>query len=155
MPIKISAIRVAYFLLLGCMIFVLSCTNSQWEINTKIKPKILALTSDSVSIEYRLGPLLILDDLTNLEPSQVIYMSKMKEFELGLFVSYRDGTDNASDYERFTYMLGVTVLARTRPVVFEILERNSDKIDGFEWKVKDGVTFKEKTLNPKNEDNML
>lgn len=140
------------------LIFLSCSVKNEYEINVKIKPKILGFTSNTLSIEYKLGNLLILDDLTDLNPSHVLYIDQNKNIELKLKIHYQVMSDDFSTDAYFRYSIGETVIATTNPKVFKNLMDHADEIEGFKWKIKHGVKVSDQS--PKSdteslEDNQL
>jgi len=139
---KKTAKGVIYILsILISFLFIAACDCNKYEINTKIRPKILATTITSISIEYKLGPYLILDDLDKLKVAQKLYLDKHKDnIELDLQVKYGDFNSRSNG---FYYSIEGTLLKTTEPVKFEMLMKQSDQIPGFKWLVKDNKTIKD------------
>lgn len=121
---------------ISCVLLT-SCDCNKYEINTTIKPKVLAKSTNNLSIEYNLGPYLILDDLENIKIAQKLYIdNNKKDLELELKVLYADVNHNENG---FYYYLAGNELAETHPVELENLMKYSDEIPGFTWLIKDNL----------------
>lgn len=125
---------------ISCVLLT-SCDCNKYEINTIIKPKVLAKSTNNLSIEYNLGPYLILDDLKDIKVAQKIYIdNNKKDFELDLKVIYADVNTNSNG---FYYYLAGNELTQTEPVEFDKLIKHSDEIPGFKWIIKNGRDMKD------------
>jgi len=139
---KINGIIAIGFALFVFISLILSgCDCNKYEINTTIKPKVLAKSTNNISIEYKLGPCLILDDLEDIKVAQKLYIDNNKEdLELDLYVLYADVNHRENS---FYYSLVGNELTQTEPVDLEKLIKHSEEIPGFKWLIKDNAQIKD------------
>jgi len=139
-----SNIGTLVFILIGIFIiaFITGCDTTKYEIKTKVIPiyTVEDVEDCIVSLEYKLGPLLILDEV-EVTPIQIRYILKNKVKSLDLKVKYAD-FDSASN--GFYYYLGGCRFGEdeTEPTDLKSLVDYSDKIPGFTWLVKESKEVK-------------
>lgn len=130
------------FLMLITTFLLVGCTNTQFEVNYKINPTITVINDNynKVSLEYNLGPLLILDVIEVNNKAQLVYLKKHLEIlTLDLVIEYNEWTSDG-----FTYYLKGNKLNKksTYPIEIKELIPYDNKIPGFVWLIKDGKKVK-------------
>lgn len=139
-----SNINTLLLLLIGIftIVFITSCDSIKYEINTEIYPSYI-LPQDIededdviIGLEYRLGPVLILDEI-EVTPVQFRYIrKKSKNQKLKVRIIYADFSSSESGF--YYYLEGVRFgKEETEPVDFKELSQHSDNIPGFVWFIKD------------------
>jgi len=74
------------------LLVVSGCTSNKFEISNMIHPTVLSVFGKEVAIEYKLGDILVLDELKDLNRAQALYISKNKDnLKLQLIITYEDG----------------------------------------------------------------
>lgn len=113
---------------------------NKWEIKTEIQPKVLGKDGDDeLSIQYNLGPFIILDDLDYLKASHQQYVIKNENVKLNLHITRSMNKFNNGFYY---YIGGIKIGTRTNPMKLEKLQERADEIPGFKWFIRDGKTLK-------------
>lgn len=108
----------------------------RWEIKTEIQPKVLGKDGDDeLSIQYNLGPFIILDDLDYLKASHQQYVLKNENVKLNLHVTHSMSKFNNGFYY---YIGGIKIGSRTTPMDLEKLQKRAGEIPGFKWFIRDG-----------------
>lgn len=131
---------VIIFLMFITTLLLIGCATNQFEISNKITPIISILDDgddDEVSLEYNLGPLLILDVIEVNNKAQLVYLKKHSEIlTLDLVIEYSDGFDGSAG---FAYYLKGNKINKSNTVPIELNELMAydDKISGFVWIIKD------------------
>lgn len=128
------------FLLLGCS------SANHFEINTEIKPTVfLEQETHTMALEYKLGDLLILDQLKYMDISKYAYIERNSEnLKLHLNVEYKSTSGCCM---RFRYNLGAVELGySTNPVKAEVLMDHSSMIPGFVWYIRNKKLVNQKSL---------
>lgn len=116
---------------------LMSCSQYKYESRSnEITPEIEFSKTDEIILEYKLGPLLIIDEV-ELESTKLNRLLKQKGVILELDIIYDDATE--SNYNGFIYYLKGNRLNKkpTHPVDMKSLMRYEDKIPGFKWLIKD------------------
>jgi len=124
-------------LITAVSLFVISgCTENKFEISNKIYPTVLDVGAN-IAIEYKLGDIIVLDELNDLNLAQSLYILKNKDnLELQLIITYED---DCGCFTEFEYYLGGNKIEVNKDVVeAKILMANYHKISNFIWIVKDG-----------------
>jgi len=126
--------KLFYFIgFLSLLLVITSCGSNEWEIRTTIEPKILYLDSKNrnFSIQYQLGPYLILDDIDVLNVSYREYIKQSVDTKLNLYVRY----DSSRGDNGFYYFFDNIRLHRypTEPISLMKLQKRQDEIPGFKW----------------------
>jgi len=123
------------------IISLTGCDSIKYEINTEIYPSYILpeIIEDEdeivVGLEYKLGPVLILDEITVM-PLQLRYIKKSINQKLKLRVIYADFSGSEDGF--YYYLEGSRFGEdETEPVDFEELSEYSDQIPGFIWFIKD------------------
>ena len=105
----------------------------EFEIKTKIKAEILQSGPTYVSIKYKLGDVLVLDNLGYLNQAYILYIKMRYEREgfmsFDLYVHYSEGWGTT-----FTYSLpfGSQLCETSLPLVEKLMEHN-ESIPDFKW----------------------
>ena len=88
-------------------------------------------------MEYKLGNILVLDELNDLNVAQSMYIINNKDtLELQLIIKYEDSCPCFTEFE---YYLGGNKIEVNKNVVeAKVLMENYHKISNFIWIVKDG-----------------
>ena len=129
--------------------FIISCNQNKFELETVIYPKI-RLSSGDVTVEYKLGDLLILDVWDSLNAAQAIYLldgEKKKEVHLKVIAGDFDGA-------QFYYTVAGSIEVKTSPVKFKTMERNVNSFPNVVWLVKKGGTIPEKERTVEKPDDL-
>jgi hypothetical protein len=124
-------------LIIAASLFVVSgCTENKFEISNKIHPTILDF-GGNIAMEYKLGNILVLDELNDLNVAQTMYFVNNKDtIELQLIIKYEDSCPCFTEFE---YYLGGNKIEVNRDVVeAKVLMENYDNISNFIWFIKDG-----------------
>jgi len=113
------------FVLMGC-----GCSESnEFTLETIITPK-LTLLGDKIAVKYKLGDLLILDEWTNLNAGEMIFLTTTKEIPpVHLRLECSDGSFSSS---YFYYTIG-NINTYTTPVKWNILYRNVNSFPNVMW----------------------
>ena len=124
--------------LLAIFIFIVSCDSYKYEINTAVVISKVTIEDPEdciVGLEYKLGPMLILDEI-EVTPVQLKYISRNKINQLDIKIKYADfdSADNGFYYYLDGCRFGVE---ETEPTELKDLINYSDKIPGFVWLVRD------------------
>lgn len=124
----------------------IGCNDNEWQIRQNIKPEILKQNDNVLSVKYKLGPLLVLDDITFPNTAQAIYFVENKDkFELQLVVMYEDILTAGNGF--YYYFANTKVGNATNPIDLKNLQELELEIDGFEWIIKDSVDMKQKKIS--------
>ena len=123
---------------------IASCTENEWEVKTEIYPRILEISEDRtiVSIQYFVGSLEFLDDLTNVKRAIVNKLEENKnDLTLILYVHHdRFFSENTTfDY----YMKNGVLIHSSSGMNYGRLQRNHTKIPGFKWIIRDHKAVEE------------
>jgi hypothetical protein len=137
---------------IGCLIvspllIMSGCTQNKYEFSNKIYPKITLMDDENISLEYKLGPLLIFDEI-EISKAQMNYLKRLEkenksdELDMELIVYYDDCGcgDNGFVYYMSGNRLNETA---TTPIDMDRLVKYEDQLGGFIWKVKDGNEIKD------------
>ena len=128
------------------------CVHDQFQINTKIHPKFSVLDNGKISVEYKLGNILVVDELS-VKDSIKNYIISNKPADLNLMIKSADTT--FVTYSIFTYYLDQKEIGSNSDVVpLEILKKNYDSIPNFVWIVRNGNKRTTKVLEQNNEKGM-
>ncbi len=149
------------FIILTTITFTACSAENIFEVDTEIDVIVLNDVGSQVSIEYHLGPLLMLDDLKDLSTAQALYLRKHKdELQLSVLIQYEDSMGQPTT--KYTYYMSGTQIEHKccRGSKGERLMKYDDQIPGFKWTRRNGRTMKhgetKKELpNIGGEDNLL
>lgn len=80
------------FSFLFVLLLITACTNQKFEASNTIYPKILSTEDGDVAIQYYLGKLMVLDELSDLNQAEYAYIvqNKDNDLHLTLKISYDD-----------------------------------------------------------------
>jgi len=124
--------------LLAIFIFIVSCDSYKYEINTAVVISKVTIEDPEdciVGLEYKLGPMLILDEI-EVTPVQLKYISRNKINQLDIKIKYADF--DSADNGFYYYLDGCRFgEEETEPTELKDLINYSDKIPGFVWLVRD------------------
>ncbi len=113
------------FVFIGC-----GCSEpNEFTLETTINPK-LTLLGDKIAVTYKLGDLVILDEWTNLNAGEMIFLTTTKELPT---VHLRlECSDSMFSSNYFYYSIG-NISTYTTPVKWSILHRNIDSFPNVTW----------------------
>ena len=136
--------KVAVLFLLVFSFVIIGCDSNKYEIKTKIDPKYtIEANKDEnkvIGLEYKLGPLLILDEV-EITPMQFRYITNHPDLDLEVCVIYGDFSNSENGF--YYYLKGIRFGEdETEPTELSDLMNYSDQIPGFVWFVKDNKEIK-------------
>jgi len=128
--------RILMLIIAVSLLVISGCTENKFEISNKIHPIILD-SGGNIAMEYKLGNILVLDELNDLNVAQSMYIINNKDtLELQLIIKYEDSCPCFTEFE---YYLGGNKIEVNKNVVeAKVLMENYHKISNFIWIVKDG-----------------
>lgn len=138
----LSSKKIIYLMSLFVLLMIISsCSKFEWEIETDIHPRVLEVNEESntLSIQYFLGPLEMLDDLKNINHSHLLKIKEEKDnLTLTLKVHYDDALPNHRDYTYFDYYFKNGVMIHSSSGMnYSRFQRHNEDIPGFKWLIKD------------------
>lgn len=136
-------------LMIVISLFIINgCSENKFTISNTIHPTILNIFGADIAIEYTLGDILVLDELTALNRAQAMYISKHQDnIGLQLIIKSRDGLFPLTVFKY--YLEGGNELGTNNNVIeADIIIANSHNIDNFVWITKDGKDIIDQTKAP-------
>lgn len=131
-------------LLLMFLIFLVGCTQNQFCNEMEINAKILKITDEILSINYRLGNEEVFDDIVLQAEAQKIMIGKRKIIPLKLVTSgfhqEQKRTASGKYYYGINY-IGSSKIFKDYGTLLRLAQKNPSL---FTWKVKDGNFVKSK-----------
>jgi len=125
-------IGVIFILIFIVFILYLNFDPTRFDVETTINPT-LTTVGNKIAVEYKLGDLLILDEWTELNAAQIIFMTKIakkiivEKVHLKIKASASDLNDDG-----FYYRIG-NIEIFTKPVSWETLYNNVDSFPNVVW----------------------
>lgn len=127
-------------------IFIFSCEDNKYRIDTEIDAKIIGTINNCIGIHYELAGITILEDLCDLKVSQLSYIRQSAKDDvvtLRLVVKATDQIDQSGSVS-FDYYIGTENIGSGKNVVkMFILAEHAHNIPGFEWILRDNMTPEE------------
>lgn len=123
----------------------IACNSNKFELETTIYPSINY--SSEVSVEFRLGDLLILDEWTGLNSAQTLFVINKEKMKNGVYLKITAGD---FDGVKFLYIIEGSIQVTTTPVDWKTIKRHIDSFPNVVWKVKDQRTIAEKDQKPED-----
>jgi hypothetical protein len=118
------------------MFIFIGCESNGFIINTTINPK-LTQVGDKMAVEYELGDLLILDEWSNLNAAELLFLKNNKAAKkINLKVKC---SDSFAWTNYFYYTIG-NIDIKTNPTTWNTLYRNVNSFPGVTWITRDDKT---------------
>ena len=127
-------------LLGGTLVFLMGCSENEFELETIINPE-LTLVSGDIAVQFQLGDMIVLDEWTTLNSGQTVFLlSDKQKKQYHLKIKAADGLDGVMFY--YTISGGIEV--KTNPVNYSIISKSVNSFPNVIWKEKDGKTISKK-----------
>lgn len=128
--------RMLIFLIL-CMFIFIGCESNSFIINTTIYPKLTQI-GNKIAVEYKLGDLLILDEWSDLNVAELLYLKNSKAAKK---INLKSTCSDSSLWTNYFYYTIGNIKITTNPVNWNLLYKNVDSFPGITWKHRDDKTL--------------
>ena len=129
-------------LIMSLTIFT-GCDSDLFELETDIYPEIELVDTESgktISVQYKIGDLLILDTWTGLDAAEKVYLAKKRNKKDPVHLKVTSG-DFSDTY--FYYNIA-SISVRTKPVKHALLMKHVESFPNVIWEYKDDVYVNQK-----------
>ena len=134
-------------------VFMIGCTEQKFEIHKEINPKVKIMEDGDISVEYKLGDILVLDEFDGGKIGDAVQqyiIENQENLKLGLVITHADSFP--FPYKIFTYYLDKNEICSNSNVIkAKVLMENEYSIGSFIWKVKNGEKVHTKVLEQKTD----
>lgn len=134
--------------LISLMLFVISCDTDYFSLETDIYPEIESVKLESgttISVQYKIGNLLILDTWSGLDASEKLYLIKKRTAKDPVHLKITSG-DFSKTYFYYTI---ASVSVKTTPVKHSLLMEHVDSFPNVSWKYRNNKNVENKMVEEK------